>query len=69
MAEVFEAARHPLTLRGRLHEDLGLRPPAEHLDQAITLCTNAHVDQLVILREDRNLTFPLSQVHANMVHG
>ncbi len=67
--ELLEAARDPLALGGRLHQDLGLRPTTEHLDQAMTLSANAHVDQLTVIREDRDLTFPLPQVHANMVHG
>jgi hypothetical protein len=48
----------------------GVQSPANPngCDQAIMLCTNAHVDQLAVLREDRNLIFPLPQIHAHMVH-
>src|SRR2546427_9643840 len=59
VAKVFEAAGDPLTLRRRLHENPGLWSTAEHLDQATALRPNAHVDQLAVLREDRNLAFPL----------
>ena len=50
-------------------EDLGLWPTAKYLDQARALRANAPVDQLTVLGEDRHLTFPLPQVHANMFHG
>jgi hypothetical protein len=69
VAKVFEAAGDPLTLRRRLHEDPGLWSTAEHLDQARAPRPNAPVDQLTVLREDRNLAVPLPEVDANMVHG
>src|SRR5262249_27324330 len=69
VAQIFEAAGDPLTLRGRLHEDLGRWPTAKHLDQARALRANPPGDQLTVPGEDRNLAFPLPEVHANMVHG
>ncbi len=61
VAKLFQAARHPLTLCRRLQEDPGLWSTAEHLDQALALRPQPHVDQLTLLREDRNLALPSSR--------
>src|SRR5262245_41703594 len=57
--EFFQAACDPLTLRGGLHEDLRFRPATKHLAEAMPLSADAHLDQLTVFRQDRDLAFAL----------
>ena len=69
MPEPLEAAGDPFTVGRGLDEDPRPGPRAKHRREALGLGADALLDQFASLGQDADLTFPLVDVDANMVHG
>ena len=69
MAEGLEAAGHPFAIGRSLDEDARPGPLAEHGGEALGLGADALLPQFAALGHDTDLTVPLVDVDANMLHG
>src|SRR6266508_3089702 len=64
-----QTAGDPFTVGRGLEQDPRPGPPAEHRGEALRLGADPLLDELTTLSENANLSFPLVDVDANMVHG
>jgi len=64
-----EAPGHPFAVGRSLDEDACPGPGAEHDGEALGLGANALLHQFAALGHDTDLTVPLVDVDANMLHG
>jgi hypothetical protein len=69
VAHLFQAPRHPLTLRRGFEQNARFRPLAKKLRQPNSLRSNSLMEKLAILAEDANMAFHLPKVYANILHG
>jgi len=69
VAEGLETPGHPFAIGRGLDQHSGAGPGPEHGGEALALSADPLLDDLTALGEDVNLTFPLVDVDANMIHG
>ena len=60
---------HPFAFRRRLEEDPCAGPRGEHGGEACPRALDPPLDDFAVRRQDTDLTFPLVDVDANMLHG
>src|SRR5262249_47308883 len=69
MPEPLETAGDPLAVGRGLDQDARPGSPTEHGGEALGLGADALLDQFAPLGQDTDLTSPLVDVDANMIHG
>ena len=69
VAQRLDRLRHPFALGRRLEEHARGRAVREHGDEFLSRALDPPLDHLALRRQDADLTFPLMDIDANMLHG
>ena len=69
VAEGFEVAGDPLTLRARLYQDAGCRARAEQFIDVFAVGLDAALDQFAVFSDDADLAGNCTEIETDEVHS